>query len=240
MLRALARGRALALRLPGASTAAYAEALERQIRDFPRDPSTDEARWLLGELACASAGPRPGRRPLVGDPPRSARWLDSRLAIAALDRDELDRLLINPDRATSSPSGSQRADRFLTESLRQARSEEADGRAAPGPRPAQPDAHRGPTRTSPGTSASGSPGSRLPRASTIAPGSSAWSPWSSSAATSRPNARPRPTSTGTSPPNDAVLVRRGPAPRPVRRDRRDRPAAAAIRAGPQAAWSSRS
>src|SRR5262249_14309736 len=50
MLRALARGRALASHQPGVSPAAYAEALERQVRDFPDDPFTHEARWLLGEL----------------------------------------------------------------------------------------------------------------------------------------------------------------------------------------------
>ena len=51
MLRCLARGRALSLGMPGASSASYASALKRQIGDFPLDPSTDEARWLLGGLA---------------------------------------------------------------------------------------------------------------------------------------------------------------------------------------------
>ena len=46
-----------------------------------------------------------------------------------------------------------------------------------------------------------------------------------------PNARPRPTPTGTFPPNVAALFDADPAPRPLRRDRRDRPAAAAIRVG---------
>ena len=66
MLRALARGRALAASQPGASMAAYTEALEQQLRDFPADPATDEARWLLGELAVA-------RPPIASGPARSGR-----------------------------------------------------------------------------------------------------------------------------------------------------------------------
>ena len=73
MLRALARGRALASQQPGASSASYAEALERQIRDFPADPTTDEARWLLGELAGhLGVGPRSSPPALVGHPLRLA------------------------------------------------------------------------------------------------------------------------------------------------------------------------
>ena len=72
MLRCLARGRALALGLPGASTTSYTAALRAQIRDFPRDPSTDEARWLLGRLAVAELRPRPGPSLLVGDPVESS------------------------------------------------------------------------------------------------------------------------------------------------------------------------
>ncbi len=52
MLRALALGRALALRLPGASSNGYTAALDRQIREFPADPSTDE-----GAGSCAAALP---------------------------------------------------------------------------------------------------------------------------------------------------------------------------------------
>ena len=50
MLRALARGRALATRQPGASRSSYQEALESQVRDFPDEPATGE-----GPVA-----PRPG------------------------------------------------------------------------------------------------------------------------------------------------------------------------------------
>ena len=123
LLRALARGRALAMHLPGASVTAYAEALETQIRDFPNEPSTDEARWLLGELA--RSGKQPDRAVMLWSPivPTSSRWLDARLAIAAVDRDQLDRLIMNLDRPQLTERFT-KADSLLVESLRKARSED--------------------------------------------------------------------------------------------------------------------
>jgi hypothetical protein len=126
MLRALARGRALAAHQPGASVAAYTESLERQIRDFPADPTTHEARWLLGELARPS-DPGRARGLWASIPPGSSRWLDTRLAIAAMDRDELDRQLINPDTRGLARSFAA-ADRFLAASIGEARSEDITAR----------------------------------------------------------------------------------------------------------------
>lgn len=124
MLRALARGRALAANQPGTSAAAYAEALERQVRDFPDDPATQEARWLLGGLLKGSTSGLARARSLwAAIPPGSPRWLAARLAIADMDRDDLDLQLINPDRRRLAQSFAA-ADRFLGESLRQSRSEE--------------------------------------------------------------------------------------------------------------------
>ena len=86
MLRALARGRGLALRQPGASRESYLSALEAQVRDFPADPATGEARWLLGKVRQSS-----GRRDdaialwsgiLHGHP----RWLEASLTVADLLR----------------------------------------------------------------------------------------------------------------------------------------------------------
>ncbi len=98
MLRCLARGRAIALGLKGSSTALYASALEQQVRQFPSDPSTEEARWLLGRLALVSRDRDRALTLWSGMAPGSARWLDSRLAVAALDREELEREQISPDR----------------------------------------------------------------------------------------------------------------------------------------------
>ena len=50
VLRAIARGREAGSG-SGASTNRYTTALQQQIRDFPDDASTDEARWLLGKVA---------------------------------------------------------------------------------------------------------------------------------------------------------------------------------------------
>ena len=124
MLRCLARGRALELGLPGVSTESYKAALEHQLRDFPTDPSTNEARWLLGQLA-AAGGDRARAETLWSTiAAESPRWLDSRLAVAALDRDELDRSRINPDRHQMQILYN-RADHFLDDTIRRTRSEDA-------------------------------------------------------------------------------------------------------------------
>ena len=127
MLRALARGRALATRQPGASAARYSEALERQIQEFPDDPTTHEARWLLGELLAHSSTDREQYRARARSlwsaiPPGAPRWLSARLAIAELDRDELDVELINPDRRRLEATFTA-ADKALADSIGLARSE---------------------------------------------------------------------------------------------------------------------
>ena len=124
MLRCLARGRALASGLPGASAELYTAGLEQQLHDFPGDPSTNEARWLLGQLAVA-AGDRARADALWSAiASESPRWLDSRLAIAALDRQDLDREQINPERHNLMKL-LERADRFLDSAIDQAKSEQA-------------------------------------------------------------------------------------------------------------------
>ena len=174
MLRALARGRAVAMHLPGASTASYRAALERQIRDFPGEPTTDEARWLLGELSVASKDRDRAVALWSAIAARSPRWLDARLAIASIDRDELDRLLMNPDR----PQVAERftkADRLLAESIRQARGDEvlaglllARARLNLTPTAGRPEVAREICERVARLATSGGSG--------IAPGCSAWSP----------------------------------------------------------------
>jgi len=148
MLRCLARGRALALGLPGYSTASYAAALEAQIRDFPGDPVTDEARWLLGRLALAASDRGRAESLWSTIAAQSPRWLDSRLAILALDRDQLDLEEINPDRHRLADVFL-RADRFLADSIPLARSQAdktelvlAQARLDLTPRVGRPDAAR--------------------------------------------------------------------------------------------------
>ena len=117
MLRGLARGTALALGLPGSTASAYAQALQAQIRDFPKDPATDEARWLLGVLMRAS-GERDKAVALWSEiSPGSPRWLDSRLALAESRRSALESALATGERHVLAESY-QRAQDALTESLR--------------------------------------------------------------------------------------------------------------------------
>lgn len=98
LLRIMARARALATKQPGASQAAYVTALESQIRDFPKDASASEARWLLGKLRLA-ASKRAEAEALWTDIPRSdPRWLDARLAVAELRQEALDTQRISNDR----------------------------------------------------------------------------------------------------------------------------------------------
>jgi hypothetical protein len=98
LLRILARGRALATKMPGASQHAYVEALESQIRLFPADPSAGEARWLLGKLRLATSD-RDSAATLWASIPRTdPRWLDAQLAAAALRQDDLDTQRLNNDR----------------------------------------------------------------------------------------------------------------------------------------------
>jgi tetratricopeptide (TPR) repeat protein len=120
MLRALARGRALALGRPGATRKAYVDALEAQIRDFPGDPSTHEARWLLGRIRLAASDRASALALWSTITPGTPRWIDARLAIARLDQDELDALRIGNDRKRVEASYEE-ARTFLAESLEQAR-----------------------------------------------------------------------------------------------------------------------
>ena len=98
LLRALARGRALALNRPGASQADYAAALRDQIKAFPDDPSASEARWLLGKFRLAE-NDRDGALALwKAIPHGSPRWLDARVEIADARQHDLDTQRLNNDR----------------------------------------------------------------------------------------------------------------------------------------------
>jgi tetratricopeptide (TPR) repeat protein len=121
MLRALARGRALALGRPGASRKAYIEALEAQIRDFPADPVTNEARWLLGQLRYASGEKEAALALWAAITLGSPRWVEARLAGARFNQDELDTIRIGNERSRIDARYAA-ARTFLTQSLEQARS----------------------------------------------------------------------------------------------------------------------
>ena len=103
MLRALSRGRALALHQPGATRAAYLAALEAQVKDFPDDPATGEARWLLGKLRAAANRPEEAIAlwsALGHDQPR---WLDAQAGAADLAINAVNNQWINRDQAATRP-----------------------------------------------------------------------------------------------------------------------------------------
>lgn len=97
MLRALARGRAVATREPGASGAAYLEALEAQVRDFPDEPATGEARWLLGQIRQSASRVDDAMKLWAGIPHGHARWLESRKIISDRQREAVETQRINHD-----------------------------------------------------------------------------------------------------------------------------------------------
>ncbi len=86
MLRALSRGRGLALHQPGASREAYLAALEAQVRDFPADPSSGEARWLLGKVRQAAGRKDEAVTLWSGIAHGHPRWLEASLIVADLLR----------------------------------------------------------------------------------------------------------------------------------------------------------
>jgi tetratricopeptide (TPR) repeat protein len=126
MLRALALRQALQARQPGVTTARYTAALERQVKQFPTDPSTEEARWLLGEVAMLGQDREKAESIWSAIRLTSNRWLDSRLAIAFADREELDKLQVAGDRQKLKERY-ERARKFLRESLEQTKDERAQG-----------------------------------------------------------------------------------------------------------------
>ncbi len=92
MLHALVYRRRLARRQPGANPATLKGLLEAQIHDYPRDPATDQARMLLASIEIEAGEIARGRAIYTEVPIASPYWLESRLALARLDREELARL----------------------------------------------------------------------------------------------------------------------------------------------------
>ena len=96
---------------------------EGQVRDFPKEPTTDEARWLLGSLTLASGEPEKAQSLWMEISPGSSRWLDARLAVADLERTAVESQLKIGDHSALM-AGYRRALRItLPSSLEQARTE---------------------------------------------------------------------------------------------------------------------
>jgi hypothetical protein len=98
LLLALARGRALALGRPGGSQAGYEAALREQLERFPDDPSSSEARWLLGKLRLAESDRDAALALWEAIPHGNPRWVESRVEIAGVRQHDLDTQRLNSDR----------------------------------------------------------------------------------------------------------------------------------------------
>ncbi len=119
MLLALSRGRALAMNSPGASQTGYENALRAQIKRFPDEPGTSEARWLLAKLRVAESDRAGAVQLLSAIPHGTPRWLDARLEVAGWNQADLDNQRLAGDRAAIDEAvGAARA--FLNDSLRSA------------------------------------------------------------------------------------------------------------------------
>ena len=120
MLRALARGRAVATREPEASKGSYLSALESQVRDFPLEASTGEARWLLGQVRIAAGRVDEALALWGGIPHGHPRWLEARTLIADRLREAVESQKINRD-SSAIASKMEAARRSLKAALDEAR-----------------------------------------------------------------------------------------------------------------------
>jgi hypothetical protein len=99
MLRSLARGRALATQEAGASREGYLAALEGQVRDFPNEASSGEARWLLGQIRQAAGKTDEALVLWSGIVRGHPRWLEAQVLISDLRREAVEVQRINRDSA---------------------------------------------------------------------------------------------------------------------------------------------
>ena len=109
MLRALARGRAVATREPGASGRLSVGAGGAGPR-LPRRPGTGEARWLLGQVRLAAGRPEEAMALWSGIPHGHPRWLEARL-IADRLREAVEVQRINRDQSATAAKMDQPAGR---------------------------------------------------------------------------------------------------------------------------------
>lgn len=90
LLQALARGRALTTGSTKTNRADYAEALERQLREFPDDPSSAEVRWLLGGVRLSAGDFEAAKALWMAIPVEAPRWIDARLALVQALRQKIE------------------------------------------------------------------------------------------------------------------------------------------------------
>ena|GEM_PF-1023578 len=121
LLQALARGRALAVGSTAITRGDYTQALERQLREFPDDPSSAEVRWLLGGVRRSTGEVDEAKALWMAIPVDSPRWIDARLALAQSMRQRLEAELATAERALLDADYQVAAD-LLAQSVEAARS----------------------------------------------------------------------------------------------------------------------
>lgn len=97
LLRALALDRGRELGRPGYDLPRLEGALAELVRDFPETPEAGEARWRLGRARLESGDPDAAAASWREVPRDHPRWLDARLALAALGRDAVEAALVGSD-----------------------------------------------------------------------------------------------------------------------------------------------
>jgi tetratricopeptide (TPR) repeat protein len=97
MFRVLSRGRGLAAKAQGMTSAAYLEAMNDLVKAFPNDPATSEARWLLGQAEAEAGRYDQAVKHWEAIPEGQPRWISAKLAVAARHQGELDGLAIVND-----------------------------------------------------------------------------------------------------------------------------------------------
>jgi hypothetical protein len=101
LLRALARARQGAGPEQAAGRKDYINALEKHVHEFPTDPTSAEAWWLLGQARLAEEDAERAVAAWESVPRGTSRWLDAHLAIAAVRQSAAEASLGMGDRATA-------------------------------------------------------------------------------------------------------------------------------------------
>ncbi|AMV39513.1 hypothetical protein [Planctomyces sp. SH-PL62] len=120
LLQSLARGRALAAGVAGVDADSYGRALERHIHEFSDDPTSNEARWMLGMLLQARGRSEEALKLWKAVPVDSPRWIQARTAACESYRHSLEAQVAAEEREGLEARYAE-ATAFLNESLAMAR-----------------------------------------------------------------------------------------------------------------------
>jgi tetratricopeptide (TPR) repeat protein len=127
LLLALARGREAAGAVD-ARADRYEQALSRHLKDFPDDPTSIEARWMLGSLEQARGRREQALELWKAVPPESPRWIQARVAACETMRRALESRVAAEERE-GLEADFQAARTFIDETIEMARGRPDSDRA---------------------------------------------------------------------------------------------------------------